>query len=117
MSCLFDSLCRFLKDISSLHLRIQICNYLASNPILLDDLTAEQVVTHETSMSLQVYIANMRMPSSMGGAIEIRSFTKLYRVNVKVNSLPNKRTIEFLEDPSLPWLTLEWTGGHFTPVI
>jgi hypothetical protein len=117
MSCLFDSLSKFLNGVPSSMLRMRICDFLSTNPLLMEDLKAEDVIKHETGMTLAVYVCNMRMPSTMGGAIEIKAFAKLFRVNVWVDSLPNKKVIEFIEDPQLSWCHLKWTGGHFDPVI
>ena len=117
MSCLFDSLSKFTDGMPSDILRNHICDYLQLNPTLMDNLRAEDVIKHEVGMTLKHYVANMRLSSTMGGATEIRSFTKLFKKNVLVKSLPNGKNIEFIEKPRYSWCGLIWTGGHFDPIL
>lgn len=98
-------------------LRQTICNYLETNPMLIDDMRAEDVVKYEKGVALPVYVASMRSPMTMGGATEIRAFTKMFKINVRIKSVPNRKIIEFVEDPSFPWCTIIWTGGHFDPCL
>ena len=114
MSCLFDSLSKFVNMPSHI-LRLHICDFLQTNPELLDSLTASDVANFESNMNLASYVNTMRQNQTMGGATEIRSFTKLFKTNVRVKSIPNQRIIEFLEDVSYPWVNIRWTGGHFDP--
>ena len=116
MSCLFDSLSMFLEHMNSAMLRSNICDYLETNPLLIDDLKACEVINHETNYDLETYVSNMRSQSTMGGAIEIRAFTKIFQVNVKVLSMPNQKVIEFLENPHFAWFVIQWTGNHFDPI-
>ena len=116
MSCLFDSLSTFSDGMPSQILRLHICDYLQTNPVLLDNLRAEDVVKHELDVSLNSYVNTMRLPSTMGGATEIRAFTKLFNKNIFVKSIPNNKVIEFIENPHYKWVGLVWTGGHFDPV-
>ena len=116
MSCLFDSLSVFLENMTGEIIRSNICDYLDTNPLLIDDLKASDVVHHETGMDFNTYVNNMRNYSTLGGAIEIRAFTKIFQVNVKVISIPNKKNIEFLENPHFHWVVIQWTGNHFDPV-
>lgn len=115
MSCLFISLGYHVKMPADI-LRLEICDYLMTNPKLLDDLRADEVTTLEDGKSLKEYLEHMRRGSTMGGATEIRAFTKIYKVNVLVRSIPNGKNIEFLENPSYPWIGLEWTGNHYEPM-
>lgn len=115
MSCLFDSLSTFI-DMPSHKLRLYISNYLATNPILMDDLNAETVIMYETNTPLEQYTQSMRCNSTFGGAIEIRAFTKLFNINIRVLSTPNNKTVEFVNSESNTWKTIRWSGGHFDPV-
>lgn len=118
MSCLFDSLSRFVKDerINGQTLRAIICDFLHINPMLIDDMNAETVIKEENGMPLEQYVANMRNPGTYGGAIEIRAFTKLFKINVLVKSLPNNKNIEFIENRDFLWSIISWNGGHYEAV-
>ena len=118
MSCLYRALSYFHPDYSTDQMRATLCQYLGSNP----DLSmgkADQVVPWETGMSLPQYIQRMRHPSSWGGAIEIKAYADLFRRNIKVYSLPNRRSIEFLtasNSDQVNWIGIYWTGGHYEPI-
>lgn len=114
MSCLFNSLARFGSGINGQSLRKSICDYLETNPKLMtDDTDIATVIFAETGLAVDSYISLMRSTSTFGGAIEIRAFTKLYTLNVSVKSVPNNKTIEFIENPDYAWCLLEWTGNHY----
>lgn len=116
MSCLFDSLSTFIPVVSSFEMRTLICDYLEKNEKLTDDLSAEDVIKFESNMSLDAYVSNMRQLSTMGGATEIKAFCNLFQKNVKVESLPNNKIIEFIAKPEYPFIFLRWTGGHYDPI-
>lgn len=114
MSCLFNSLARFVADINGESLRKNICDYISTNPKLMsDDTDIATIIFAETGLAADTYTGLMRNPSTFGGAIEIRAFTKLYNLNVCVKSVPNNKTIEFIENPDYAWCVLEWTGNHY----
>lgn len=114
MSCLFNSLARFVPDITGESLRKTICDYLATNPKLMsDDTEIATIIFAETGLAADTYIGLMRNPSTFGGAIEIRAFSKIYSLNVFVNSVPNNKKIEFIENSDYRWCALEWTGNHY----
>lgn len=118
MSCLFNSLVRFIEDdIDGETLRKNICDYLATNPrLMLDDTDIATIISAETGLGADDYIGLLRKSSTFGGAIEIRAFTKLFNLNVCVKSVPNNKLIEFVENPRYPWCVLEWTGNHYEPL-
>lgn len=120
MSCLFDSLSKNIKNYSSNHLRQIICDYLIQNPILIDDLRAEQIIYYECNMTLQKYVDKMRLSRTWGGSIEIKSFCNIFNINVIViNIRDNNERIEFLSsnpDCSL-YIEISWSGGHFTYLL
>jgi hypothetical protein len=117
MSCLFDSLSKFIPVVNSYQLRNLICDFLAKNEKLTDDLTSEDVVKFESNVPLDQYVSSMRQTSTMGGATEIKAFCVLFRKNVKVESVPNNKTIEFIANQDYPFLYLRWTGGHYDPIM
>lgn len=115
MSCLFDSLSKFVADenVNGATLRHIICNYLATNPNLIDDMNGESVIHAETGLKFGDYISRMRLAHTFGGAIEIRAFTKIFKLNVVVKSYPNNKLIEFVENKDYLWAAISWTGNHF----
>ena len=115
MSCLFDSLSKFVS-INSHDLRQGICDFLDTNPKLLDDMSASDVINFESNMELNRYVANMRQYSTMGGATEIKAFCVMFKMNAKIQSIPNGKTIEFIINDTYPFVYLKWTGGHYDPI-
>ena len=122
MSCLFQSLGCFIK-VCPEELRGQICRYLTTDPVLISpDLKVSDVIKFQPdipSMSLAQYVQLMSIHSTNGGAIEIRAFCNIYKVNVRVVQCGVRRTekhIEFINDITLPWITVSWDGGHYEPV-
>lgn len=121
MSCLFDSLSTFVA-LNPYELRQAICDYLETNPLLMDDLRAENVIELENGNKMIDYIRSMRNQSTMGGAIEIRAFVNIFKINIRVKSLPNQKNIEFVNSNSNnasnnAWREIIWNGGHFDPLI
>lgn len=127
MSCLFNSLSKFVSDDSGT-IRRKICDYLETNPIIFDDAKAEDVINWESNTSLSSYVLRMRNTSTWGGAIEIRCFCNIYNLNVEVinirggnrneksiffpksfNSEDNKETLENI-------VKISWNGGHYEPI-
>ena len=119
MSCLFNSLSAFVKE-SPQVIRGRICDFLATDPALLDDLSASLVISIESGKQLGPYVATMRSPSTWGGAIEIRAFVQLWRRPVKVYVIRTRRWIEFAYTAASPALgpecKISWTGGHYEPI-
>ena len=111
MSCLFDSLSKFV-NISSDKLRQQICNYLRSNPKILDDINVSELIKWENGMDIHNYINKMENHYTWGGGIEIKCFCEIYQISVIV--FHNNRQIEFI--PSGEYKTiinLNYTGNHY----
>ena len=117
MSCLFNSLSAFVPEPPQT-IRQKICDFLATDPGLYDDLSASTAILIESGLPLAPYIARMRSPSTWGGAIEIRSFVLLWNHSVKVWDIRQRRWIEFptskggIENP----YAVSWTGGHYEPM-
>ena len=116
MSCLFNSLSKFVS-LSSNELRQGICDYLSTNPLLIDDLHTDVIVKDENGQDLNVYVSSMRDANTMGGAIEIRAFCKVFKMNILVKSLPNNRDIEFLTEEATCTKTITWSGNHFEALL
>lgn len=125
MACLFDSLSVFLltqhrKQPSSDELRQQICNYLESNNQIMDDLNTDDVTRITSNLNIKQYVDNMRKHSTWGSALEIKAFCEIYKVNVTVVHLQDKRHIEFLpsqknKEKPTHTIFLNYTGNHYTP--
>ena len=115
MSCLFNSLSKFV-NLSPLNLRLAICDYLQTNPVLMDDMSAEAVIESDSDTDLNKYVLIMRNESAMGGAIEIRSFTNIFKINIVVQCMPNNKQIEFINNKHNRTERIIWTGNHYDPV-
>jgi hypothetical protein len=119
MSCLFNSLGALIGEAPQA-IRLRICDWLAADPPLQEDLSASEVVQIESGLLLSPYIARMRSPATWGGAIEIRAFVKLWKRPVRIFVLRTRRWIEFpLEtgvDAAGPECKISWTGGHYEPM-
>lgn len=117
MSCLFQSLSRFITHHDYRKLRQDICNFLDSNAPLLDNLTIKDIAEFE-GMTKEAYINNMRNDATWGGAPEIRAFCEMYKVSVKVVVLSSKKIIEF--KPSVEseiFVMISWNGSHFEAIL
>ena len=111
MSCLFDSLSRFLL-INSFQLRQNICNYLQNNPILFDGIKASDWIFWENNTNLYNYVNNMRYPYTWGGAIEIKCFCNIYTVQVNVH-FQNKIISFYPNITPNKIININYTGNHF----
>ena len=118
MSCLFNSLGRLVGEPPQA-IRGRICDWLATDPALMEDLSASMVVAFD-GMALPSYVARMRSPATWGGAIEIRAFVHLWRRPVRVWAIRGRRWIEFPLDTEVSAAggecKLSWTGGHYEPI-
>lgn len=120
MSCLFVSLGHFV-NINDHDLRTKICDFLATNPAIIDDMKCSEIIQFQSDIpatDLETYICKMRNQCVMGGAIEISAFTKMFNINVKVKSsrlCDNGSVIEFVSANENKWITLRWTGNHYDP--
>ena len=119
MSCLFNSLSNFNlnPEENSYIIRQRICDYLAGNPVLFDDIKAEDVIKWESNSSLSNYVCKMKNTSTWGGAIEIRCFCNLYNVNVKVVNIRDAKSTRILfEVGSYRTIQSSSSGGHYEPL-
>lgn len=115
MSCLFNSFGALTGEAPQ-SIRGRICDWLATDPALMDDLSASVVVAIESGLPLEAYVARMRSPSTWGGAIEIRSFVRLWQRPVRVWAIRGRRWIEFPATTGGAECRLSWTGGHYEPI-
>lgn len=116
MSCLFDSLSKNLDTHTSSTLREIICDYLDTNPFLIDNITAEKIIYYESKLTLEEYIRKMRCSSTWGGGIEIKSFCNIFKINVNVINIRDSfKIIEFLSNESCIKYLIEisWSGNHY----
>jgi hypothetical protein len=116
MSCLFNSLEHFIGE-NSFEIRKKICDYLENNNSIIDGLETNTILNFENNN----YIQNMRNMSTWGGAIEIQSACNIWNLRIIViNNRDNENIkIEFLPINTNyeKTITIEWTGGHYSPVI
>jgi hypothetical protein len=119
MSCLFNSLSYFTHEAPHA-IRGRICDYLAGDPALVDDMSASLVIALENGQGLEQYVGGMRSPSTWGGAIEIRAFVQLWRRPVRVWVIRTGRWIEFPcscpAEGAGEECKISWTGGHYEPM-
>jgi hypothetical protein len=115
MSCLFNSLSKFV-NVCPQNLRKQICNFLRSNPSILDDISVSDVIKWENGMDIQMYINNMEQSSTWGGCLEIKCFCEIYGVTVKVYY--DNRHIDILPESTKSNYTISllYTGNHYEPL-
>jgi hypothetical protein len=110
MSCLFKALSNFIAD-NHETLRSKICDFLEQNPILFADIRVNDIVKWEKDSN---YIINMRNSETWGGAIEIKSFCEMYKIQVNVH-IANNRIINFIPlDGLVSIINITWNGNHFT---
>jgi len=115
MSCLFNSLSRFV-GCTHQQLRNTIVQYLASNPKLMDSVSANEVVKWTENADLAGYLRGMQQTSTWGGAIEIKAFCDLYSMKIVVVVLQTGKQIEFVgKSMKNGTAVVEWNGGHYTP--
>ena len=113
MSCLFDSLSKSV-NMNSNDLRKVICQYLATNPNILDDISTEQVLNITENSSLSQYIERMSNTMTWGGAIEIKAFCNLFRKRVLILVLYTRKMFEMLPNgPPENTIVVAYTGNHF----
>lgn len=120
MSCLFNSFSALIGEPAQA-IRGRICDFLATDPALMDDLSASLVIAIESGKQLAPYVQTMRSSSTWGGAIEIRAFVQLWKRPVKVYVIRTRRWIEFPYTGSAgavagPECKISWTGGHYEPM-
>ena len=111
MSCLFNSFSKIVGE-DSPSIRARICDWLATDPALMEDLSASTVALVESGKPLDTYVMQMRHMNTWGGAIEIRAFVQLWKRPVKVWAIRQRRWIEFpcAEGEEC---RISWTGGHY----
>lgn len=118
MSCLFDSLSHFVNQ-SSTDLRHNIVSYLQTNPKLMNDVTFNEIMSWENA-NQNDYLNAMNQTQTWGGAIEIKAFVNMFRVNVVVHIPAIQKMVEFVYDDvqkqSFPFIHILWTGNHFVPL-
>jgi len=115
MSCLFNSLSALVGEPPQ-QIRGKICDWLATDPLMMEDASASQVVVIDSGKELSPYVAHMRLPSTWGGAIEIRAFVSMWKRPVRVWVIRTKRWIEFPSEGAGEECKLSWSGGHYEPM-
>lgn len=117
MSCLFRALGKHTGESDDV-VRSKIVNFLATNPKLLGEISANDAMLWETGQTSTNYIQSMRQASTWGGALEISAFSKLYGLNVfvEVPQRDNTKIIRFFNIDAKTAIGLTWNGSHFEPL-
>lgn len=115
MSCLFNSLSRFV-GIDSTQLRLNIVEYLKTNPKLMDDASVSDVLEWSGEKSLMDYVDEMSKTHVWGGAIEIKGFCDLYKMNVNVHVTYTNQKFIVTTPNAIKTCHISYNGGHFEPL-
>jgi len=121
MSCLFQSLSAFIKNISSTDMRRMIVEYLEKDPVIFKnpDQRLSDILNID-NVPLVHYIEMMKKDYTWGGAIEIKAFCELFSCRVIVIVLSSKKQIEFCPSVihhKMPEFRISWDGGHYEPIL
>jgi len=124
MSCLFNSLSRFIvPQTDPQAIRQRICDYLQANSPIIDGMATHDVLQLDSSTPSDHYISAMRSPSTWGGAIEIQAACNIWNARIVVHDVrrqeQEQKSIEFLPvatNATDKTFQLEWSGGHYEPV-
>lgn len=117
MSCLFTSLSYFVNGIDEVKLRSIICDYLKSNPKILDDVSVNDIISWESGKTGQEYVSSMENASTWGSGLEIKAFCDIF--GVKVNVHCDGRVIEFLPNKSNVQIQINiryMNRNHYVPI-
>lgn len=116
MSCLFNSLSRFVEQ-DAYEIRQTICNFLEADNVLFDDVKSSDVTKWDGNTSLDSYVRRMRSTSTWGGAPELKAFCEIWGMGVNVYSPDKKLVASFV--PSREYdkiVNLKWSGCHYDPL-
>ena len=119
MSCLFKSLAHFVVNNDSdgppdeHEIRRLICDYLQTNPIVLDDLKVSDCIW-EKGMALDKYVRCMRSPETWGGSLEIKAFADMFKTQITVIG-PGGPSVYHPRGTTLSEITLIYNGQHYEP--
>ena len=116
MSCLFNSLSRFIPE-SSCDIRQKICDYLEANNKIMDGIETKDILTMDSNN----YIQTMRNTSTWGGAIEIQAACNIWNMSINVHNIRGSEggQINFvpITSETLKTINITWNGGHYEPHI
>ena len=126
MSCLFNSLSHFIEQTDPQAIRQRICDYLQANSPIIDGMATHDVLQLD-SLNSDQYIGAMRSPCTWGGAIEIQAACNIWNARIVVHDIrghgQEQKSIEFLPvsanatNATDKTFELEWSGGHYEPII
>ena len=119
MSCLFDSLSYFISNLNGAQLRKEITDFIQQDPIMIEPNVRLSSLLESDHISIHNYVQEMRQTSTWGSAIEIKAFCEMFQVEVHVELLHEKRTVEFIPKVNQnhnKYIKICWNGNHFTPV-
>lgn len=121
MSCLFQSLGTLCGQ-DPTQLRLRICDYLETNPKLMEGADAAAVIEWESNQTMPDYVRHMRSTSTWGGATEIAAFVNMMGKAVVVVDLRSNKKITFLPKSrrrlprEIETLIISWNGYHYEPI-
>lgn len=122
MSCLFNSLSFFIKDLNAYSLRQIIADYIKNDSVLFDNLSISKLISIDPSSfynctSLSQYVDLIKKESTWGGALEIYIFCEIFNVNVNVHISNQNKPIQFKSSTlSTTTFNIYYTGNHYEPI-
>ena len=114
MSCLFNTLSQFV-NLNGRDLRSNICNYMSTNPIIIDEIKIGDFLKGDTD-NIKEYVEKMSSTSTWGGGIEIKLFCNMYNKVVMVHNTQDGKDIEFLpfgKNSKEDVINVKWNGSHY----
>ena len=114
MSCLFDSLSRWIPKGGN-EIRQMVCDYLEADNMIMEGMRTAEILMTESPY----YIEWMRLNTTMGGAIELQAVCNIWNVSVIVHNIQHEgaQDMEFLPvcaDADVETIIhLTWDGGHY----
>jgi hypothetical protein len=117
MSCLFQSLSSFISGMDEKEMRQKICDYLETNPDLIEDLSLQDLLRCD-NVDQKDYVRIMRNDYAWGGALEIKAFCEIFMMAVEVRIQSTGKSVLFRPHyhPYFSKICIEWQGCHYVPL-
>lgn len=113
MSCLFDSLAPFV-GMEPHQLRLAIVDYIQTNPRFDGALSFEEHIQYESMQTLYEYTEKMKRPTTMGGALEIVAFSRLFDISVRLH-VPGRHIVIECKN-NTKWADVWYTNSHYSKI-
>jgi hypothetical protein len=117
MSCLFDSLSHFVKNMNGKELRKEITSYISKDPVLIDSDVKLSTILQYESQSIGDYVNEMVKESTWGGGIEIKAFCEMFHISVHIHIIGNDKVVKFYPSQNNfknKYIEIFWNGNHFS---